>query len=581
MSKRNIMLMIFVCFFASISSVKADYSYVVVNDSINVRTGPSTKYDSKKIVKNGASYNLIKEDIIKDEQMNGSCDSGWYNISFENSSAYVCSEYVTKYNVKDNPSEEDVEAKTECHLKMKEAGFPSSYWNDLCTIQMAHPTWQFKALKTNLDFKTAVEKESSCGKSYIASSKPEDIDTSCKNAYTKTWYPASQKAVAYYMDPRNWLNEKHVFQFLFLQYENSMASVYPSSVVGIIQNAQFYKYHLSVNNNLGDIINTAGKETNVSPVFLATRMYQELGTSDSLKNLYQGNYTGSNGIYNGFYNFFNYGVTDECVKANGTTYCGLNHAKNKNWNSPLAAIKGAATNLSSAYISVGQYTTYLQKYNVVPNNLASLYVHQYMTNVAAPSSEATTTYNSYKKMNLLNTAFVFYIPVYNNMNNVITNSNQGATGGDDTTTVTKYDISTIVKLSGYQYDGNYIKKIDPSTKASDVKGDIEAISGTSIVITDSKGNELGKDDLIGTGSIVKINNGVVEESLTVVIKGDTSGDGRINALDLLQVQKDILGSYTLTNAQALAADTSGDEKINALDLLQVQKDILGVSKIKQ
>ncbi len=581
MRKRNLIAVFFVLFFVAIMDCYADYSYIVVNDSINVRTGPSTAYESKTIVKNGANYKLLKDDIIPDEKMNGDCDSGWYNIDYDGTSAYVCSEFVTKYIAKETTPEEEEQAKNACESEMKNAGFPSSYWNDLCAIKKVRPTWQFKALNTNLDFATVVNKESSCGKSYIASSKADDIDTSCKNDYKSTWYPASKKAVAYYIDPRNWLDEKHIFQFLFLKYETGMASVYPGSVTNIIKSTEFYKYHNSVGNDLGKIIDTAGKDTDVSPVFLATRMRQELGTGDSLKNLYQGNYTGHNGVYKGYYNFFNYGVTDSCATTNGTSYCGLEYAKNHGWNSPAAAIKGASSNLSSSYISVGQYTVYLQKFNVVPSKLSSLYLHQYMTNVGGPSSEAVTTYNSYNKMNLLDTAFVFYIPVYNNLNNDINNSGSGATGDGGDTEASSYDVSTIVKLAGYQYDDKYLEHIELGTKVSDLKGAIEAISGTAIYVTDAKGNSLNIDDVIGTGTLVKISNRTTSETLEVVIKGDTSGDGKTNALDLLQVQKDILGSYTLKDVQLKAGDTSGDGKVNALDLLQIQKDILGVSKIKQ
>ena len=44
-----------------------------------------------------------------------------------------------------------------------------------------------------------------------------------------------------------------------------------------------------------------------------------------------------------------------------------------------------------------------------------MYKHQYMSAIQAPSSEASTVYNSYKNLGVLNQAFVFYIPVYSNM----------------------------------------------------------------------------------------------------------------------------------------------------------------------
>ena len=58
-----------------------------------------------------------------------------------------------------------------------------------------------------------------------------------------------------------------------------------------------------------------------------------------------------------------------------------------------------------------------------------------------------------------------------------------------------------------------------------------------------------------------------------------SGDGKVNALDLLQMQKSILGQKSLNGSYSQAADVSGDGKVNALDLLQVQKNILGQKEL--
>ena len=89
------------------------------------------------------------------------------------------------------------------------------------------------------------------------------------------------------------------------------------------------------------------------------------------------------------------------------------------------------------------------------------------------------------------------------------------------------------------------------------------------------------DGLIGTGYKVTVSNSSESKTLTVIINGDTSGDGIINALDLLHVQKSILGTYTLNGVYNSAGDTSGDGKINAVDLLQIQKSILGTYTIEQ
>ena len=315
-------------------------------------------------------------------------------------------------------------------------------------------------------------------------------------------------------------------------------------------------------------------------------MYQELGTSDRLENLYIGTYNkvvnGERWDFRNLYNFYNIGVTGYCVTVGkGATYCGLTKAREMGWNTVYKAVKGGGDFLNSGYINVGQYTSYLERFNVVPTNPAHMYIMYYMANLQSPSTESLTVYNAYKANKVLSDAFIFYIPVYNNMDNEINNSSSGATNDASSSAPSTSSFGSIITSAGYRSSSDNILGIASDTKASTVKQKLEAIAGANnVTITNKDGKEITKD-LIGTGSKVTIKNKEGTHTFTVIIKGDTSGDGKINALDLLQVQKNILGTSTLKNEFKTAADTSGDGKINALDLLQVQKNILGMSKIKQ
>ncbi len=74
------------------------------------------------------------------------------------------------------------------------------------------------------------------------------------------------------------------------------------------------------------------------------------------------------------------------------------------------------------------------------------------------------------------------------------------------------------------------------------------------------------------------NEYIVKKTVTItniIIKGDVTGDGIVNALDLLQLKKHLLGQVSITGSKALAADVTGDGKINALDLLKLKKYLLG------
>lgn len=90
-------------------------------------------------------------------------------------------------------------------------------------------------------------------------------------------------------------------------------------------------------------------------------------------------------------------------------------AYDRPWNSPKKAITGGAKWIASGYISRGQFTSYLKKYNVNPNASSNIFNHQYMENIAAPASEAKTSYKAYSENGLLSLPLVFNIPIYLNM----------------------------------------------------------------------------------------------------------------------------------------------------------------------
>lgn len=566
------LLLLLFCF-----STKCDahiYRATITTESVNLRVGPGTNYSVLEYLEKDSVYTMISNTLYHNES---GCENDWYKIYFNGgTSGYVCSDYVNVETIIIN----EVPV-TECEKELNTLGFPSSYWGGLCALKEKHPNWHFTPILTNLDWSDAVNNESSCGTSYISSSILTNIDTTCKNPYKDTWYPASSTAVAYYMDPRNFFVDNQIFQFEYLKYDPNLSDKYAGAVSGVIKHTEFYKYHLGLGNELGAVINLAGNDASVSPIHLSARMLQELGSTTKLFNLYSGNYAENNGIYLGHYNFFNINVDDVCATSEGPSVCGLKHAVANGWNSLYNAIYGGAKFISSGYISVGQYSAYLQKFNVVPDDKNTLYIHQYMTNIQAPSSEAKTAYNTYKELGLLDSAFSFFIPVYNNMDDSFYNESSGAVDTPNTGETTNLDINTIITSSGFKYSSEYLTGVKDETNISNLINAIESIAGLGTVKIKNKDNTLVTDGLIGTGYKVEITTQNDSQTLVVIINGDTSGDGLINALDLLQVQKNILGTYTLSDVYKLAGDASDDGEINALDLLQIQKHILGTYKIEQ
>ena len=72
---------------------------------------------------------------------------------------------------------------------------------------------------------------------------------------------------------------------------------------------------------------------------------------------------------------------------------------------------------------------------------------------------------------------------------------------------------------------------------------------------------------------------VGDKEYTVIIKGDTNGDGKTNSQDALEILKHSAGLKKLTGDYLKAADINNDEKINSSVALKVLKYSAGLDKI--
>lgn len=286
--------------------------------------------------------------------------------------------------------------------------FPGSYQGALRSLKSEHPNWTFVPMKTGLDFNTSVSKEMGV-KSLIQKTTNNSskgwVGEACPSE--GGWYYATQPAVAYHMDPRNFLTETSIFQFEQLTFN---ASYHTVEAVQNFLNGTFMKGKLAddpAGRTYALAFYEIGSNRKLSPIHLASRVYQEQGQGNS--GLISGTYPG----YEGYYNFFN-------VKAAGASTAekivnGLKHAKEKGWDTRYKSLEGGAATIGNNYILKYQDTIYLEKFNVDKNSPYGVYEHQYMQNIQAPSSESSSTRKMYANAGSLNSAFVFKIPVYNNM----------------------------------------------------------------------------------------------------------------------------------------------------------------------
>ena len=63
-------------------------------------------------------------------------------------------------------------------------------------------------------------------------------------------------------------------------------------------------------------------------------------------------------------------------------------------------------------------------------------------------------------------------------------------------------------------------------------------------------------------------------------RGDLNGDGKISALDIIKVQRLIVGLDPTTEEIKAVADINGDGKVSALDIIKIQRHIVGLETIE-
>ena len=285
------------------------------------------------------------------------------------------------------------------------SAFPSSYQGALRKLKDAHPNWTFVPMNTGLDFQTVVRNQMG-DKSLIQNTSSNVSKGWVGSKYSGSWYYATEAGVSHYLNPCNFLAEEYMFQFEQLTFNSSYHNV---SAVQAFLNSTFMKGAIpddSGGRTYAEAFYEIGKNRKLSPIHLASRVYQEQGKGTS--PLISGTYSG----YEGYYNYFNVGASgtsDAEVIRNGLAY-----AKSKNWNTRYKSLEGGAATIGNNYVLKGQDTPYLQKFNV-DGSYHSLYTHQYMQNIQAPASESQTTRKMYSGAGSLNSAFVFKIPVYKNM----------------------------------------------------------------------------------------------------------------------------------------------------------------------
>ena len=178
----------------------------------------------------------------------------------------------------------------------------------------------------------------------------------------KDWVSASKSAVEYYMDPRNFMDEEHIFQFESTAYDGTQTK---EGVEAILKGTWMYDslitYRTTGQNvkvydgttKYSDVIMKAASDFGINAYYLASKIKQENGGATASATAVNGSTAPFQGIYN-YYNIGAYsGAKDGLAWAAGFLKSNKNTVLYSDYDTNTQTPTGTQTPISS-----GQYMTW-------------------------------------------------------------------------------------------------------------------------------------------------------------------------------------------------------------------------------
>ena len=367
------------------------------------------KYKSKKIcdLVDGTSVKVLGE------ALDGDGDK-WYKILYGDNytnEGYAFSIHIVFKYAYDEAFEKEL------------LNFPESYREALRELHAKYPNWKFTARNIDIDFNEAVDLQYNPSSTSCTDNKKlveisfhkGDNEWRDGRAFVNgkwdekypNWTYASRAAIAYYVDPRNYLSENSVFAFLEQVYDEKTqnADGLKTVIAGTFLEKGYDKDgdgNIESDAYVEDIMEAAVK-SKVSPYVLAAAIIVEVGVNGG--TVTSGICEDYNGDYKGYYNFYNWNATGDDVIKNALAF-----AKKEGWDSPNKAIVGGAERYAKKYVSIGQNTYYYKNYNYVSEPYTS---NQYAESIYASITDSKRI--SVAFVGNTSGALAFEIPVFKNM----------------------------------------------------------------------------------------------------------------------------------------------------------------------
>lgn len=458
------------------------------------------------------------------------------------------------------------------------------------------------------------------------------------------WVTAHPDYIAYCMDPRNYLTETTIFQFESLSYNAAQNKAGVESVLKGSFMENDVKDTDGSTLNYASAFVSIGQTTGVSPYHLASRVLQEQGGGTS--PLISGTYKGYEGYFNYFnVNAFGssesalYANGLSYAKNNGwnTRYASILGGAKLLANNYIAKGQDSLyfqkfnvvyseklfahqymTNVTAA-ITEGQkiakaYTDKTQNFvfripvylnmpeeavqftaSGNPNNYLSALsvsglsltpsfsadVTDYTIIVDSAVSSITVSAAPVSSKATISGTGAYSLAIGNNIIKINCKSQSGVVRTYTLTVVRLAEVDTEYTITSEKYQiGDFVTGVAPGTSTTDFLANL-ACEGTTLAVLNAKGET--NTGTVGTGNKLAVyKDGTLVSTRDIVVYGDVNGDSNVNVLDIIKINRQVIGLEKLSGAYLEAGDANRKKDgINVLDLIVVNRHTLGLTTIQQ
>lgn len=474
-------------------------------------------------------------------------------------------------------------------------GFPESYKPYLRELHEENPNWIFTAQHTGLDWSYVLDEECLLGRNLVHAEAPDSWKSCEKGAYDPlnnywygldgTWVAASREIIAYYLDPRNFINDDYIFMFENQSYNPDVHTI---SGVRAILNGTFMSESFTTPDtywtyDYAQTFMDAAAASGVSPYHLASRCRNEQGVNGAPQSL------GTVKGFENYFNFFDIQAYYTSTMTAGEMACLFAQSEDPDymlpWTNQYKSIVGGSIYLGDGYINKEQDTLYLQKFDVFDGG-NGLFYHQYMTCVFGQANEALEMRNAYSD-DVLASALEFKIPVYDNMPSdpCVSPSSSESSNNNllyrfDAITPDGTDMLMDFYRYTYTYDFSVGSDVSYLMLYPFTYSDEATVSGAGYVALDYGKNTIYVTVTAGSGAKRTYTLNVTRAKAKKYKKGDVNGDGVVDVVDSLRIMNYASGKSSFSDDELSRADVDGSGTVDVRDALRIMQYVSGkISKL--